>query len=108
MSGVVPAGPQARLPDGEIAAIKAAVAQVFGPEARVRLFGSRTRLDRVGGDEDLLVHVPAGMEDLRLELRLACLLDEATEGRQVDIVLLADDRAPTEFEQIALRDGVLL
>lgn len=97
-----------RLPAEEIAAIKQAVADVFGPLARVRLFGSRLDPARVGGDVDLLVHVPPGLETFALECRLARLLDAVAEGRKFDLVLLADDRTPNAFEAQAVREGVLL
>ena len=47
--------PPVRLRPEEIAAVKRIVAEHFGPDAEVRVFGSRARLERAGGDLDLHV-----------------------------------------------------
>ena len=44
-----------RLTDVQIAAIREATAEVFGPEAQVWLFGSRVEDSKRGGDIDLLI-----------------------------------------------------
>src|SRR5512144_3002065 len=53
-----------RLDPSEITAITATAAQVFGPSATVRLFGSRVDDRRRGGDIDLYIEVDIGMSDL--------------------------------------------
>jgi predicted nucleotidyltransferase len=47
-----------RLSDLDRRAILQATAEVAGPQARVLLFGSRTRDDLRGGDIDLLIEIP--------------------------------------------------
>ena len=57
--------PPVRLRPEEIAAVKRIVAEHFGPDAEVRVFGSRARLDQRGGDLDLHVRGAGGHAALR-------------------------------------------
>ena len=98
-----------RLSAEEIAAIKRLVAEIYGPEAVVRLFGSQLDDRRKGGDVDLLVEVPpSAPRDLWPELRLHRFLEEALGGRKVDLIVhhRGDREAP--FVRIAKREGVVL
>lgn len=96
-----------RLSPEEVAAIKAAAAEAFGPDAVVRLFGSRVRDDLKGGDIDL--HVEWDGDD---EWQARSLFEDAfhrrIEPRRVDLVFTRRGRAPKPIEEIALRDGVAL
>jgi predicted nucleotidyltransferase len=59
-----------RLRPDETEVIRAAVRDVFGPRATVRLFGSRVRDDLRGGDVDLFVEVDRGQATIAAEQRL--------------------------------------
>ena len=60
-----------RLTQDEQCAIKRIVAEVFGDDAEVRLFGSRVDDEKRGGDVDLYV-VPVQCDDLFMK-RVTCL-----------------------------------
>ena len=97
-----------RLDAQEIAAIKAATRLTFGPDAVVRLFGSRAFDDRRGGDIDL--HVEHGrdidiwsLKDDFLE-RLFARIDR----QRVDLIATRRGALPTPIEAIAYRDGIVL
>ena len=97
-----------RLTPHEIAAIKAATVHAFGPDATVRLFGSRVDDERRGGDIDLLFEVEAKAATTRNESRfLDCLFARIDEQR-VDMLIAIRGSEPTPFERIAFRDGVVL
>ena len=97
-----------RLLPHEVVAIRDAVRDVFGPTARIRLFGSRTRDDLKGGDVDLFVEVEPGQASIANEQRLRDRIAPAVEDLRTDVIL-HDRGAPlTPIERIALRDGVLL
>lgn len=97
-----------RLTSREIDAIRAAVHEVFGPSATVRLFGSRVRDDLQGGDVDLLVEVERGRATIAQEQRLRDRIAPALEDLRIDILLRERDAPLTPIERIALRDGVPL
>ena len=97
-----------RLNAHEVEAIRAAVREVFGPAATVRLFGSRVRDEVRGGDVDLLVEVEPGQVSIANEQRLRDKIAPAVQDLRTDIVLHARGTALTPIERIALRDGVLL
>ena len=97
-----------RLTPHEVAAIKAAARLTFGPDAVVRLFGSRVDDRLRGGDIDLHVETPVpvdvwAVKDAFLD-RLFARIDE----QRVDLLLTARGAEPTLFERIAYRDGVVL
>jgi len=97
-----------RLTAQEIAAIKRIVAAHFGADAQVRVFGSRTRPEVLGGDLDLHVLVPGARPSLRVEGQAVWDLEDALDGLPVDLVVTSGDDAATPFERQALRDGVRL
>jgi predicted nucleotidyltransferase len=97
-----------RLLAHEVEAIRAAVREVFGPAARVRLFGSRARDDLTGGDIDLFVEVEAGQASIANEQRLRDRIAPAVEDLRTDIILHERGTPFTPLERIALRDGVPL
>ena len=97
-----------RLNPDEIAAIRAAIAEVFGPTATVRLFGSRVDDSKTGGDIDLLVEVPPGRTGWSDESALLLALEDRLGERKVDLLLLAPGQPLAPIHRIAFRDGVVL
>lgn len=97
-----------RLLPHEVEAIRASVREVFGPTARIRLFGSRARDDLKGGDIDLFVEVEPGQASIANEQRLRDRIAPAVEDLRTDVILHERGAAFTPLERIALRDGVPL
>ena len=107
MAGAPPL-PPVRLRPEEIAAVKRIVAEHFGPDAEVRVFGSRARLDQRGGDLDLHVRVPGGTPPFGAEVRVANVLEKAMDDRHVDLILLGTEDPPRRIDEVAMATGVLL
>jgi predicted nucleotidyltransferase len=97
-----------RLLPHEVEAIRAAVREVFGPTARTRLFGSRTRDDLRGGDIDLFVEVEPGQASIANEQRLRDRIAPAVDDLRTDVLLHERGGVLTALGRIALRDGVPL
>jgi len=98
-----------RLSERDARRIHRAVTEIFGAQARVWLFGSRTDDAARGGDIDLLVESAISADDrlektLQLEARLLRELGE----RRVD-VLVRDPEMPLQpIHEKALEHGVPL
>ena len=97
-----------RLEPHEVAAIKAATRLTFGPDAVVRLFGSRANDWRRGGDIDLHVETPAEVDFSRLKDDFLEALFARIDRQRVDVIATARGQAPEPIERIAYRDGVIL
>ena len=100
--------PPVRLRPEEIAAVKRIVAEHFGPEAEVRVFGSRARLDARGGDLDLHVRVPGKAPGWKVEARAVDDIERALDDRHTDLLVLGSDEPPQRIDEVALATGVLL
>ncbi len=98
-----------RLRPAEIATIKRLVAQVYGPQARVWLFGSQLDDRAQGGDIDLLVELPASADRaIWPELRLHEALERALGARKVDLLVHHEGDPEGPFVRIAKKQGVRL
>lgn len=97
-----------RLEPREIEAIKTAAREAFGPNAVVRLFGSRVHDHLLGGDIDLLIETEAERVGERQEDAFFDGLFRRIEERRVDLLVKPTGKPPTPIEEIALRDGILL
>jgi len=98
-----------RLSDHDRQGVRQITTELGGPQARVLLFGSRTRDDLRGGDTDLLVEMPA-ITPVRWALgnRLGARLQRAIGLRKIDI-LVADPATPASpVLAAARRDGIAL
>ena len=99
-----------RLSDRERHIIRTAAAEVFGPEARVLLFGSRVDDARRGGDIDLLILLGVNSDMMTLvekRVRYLVMLEKVIGERKIDLItaLPGDDRA---IVAIAVATGVEL
>ena len=97
-----------RLTPEEVAAIKAAAAEVFGPHAVVRLFGSRVHDHLRGGDTDLHFEVRDGQHDYRHEGDFKWELFRRLAPRQVDCVFHVEGRPFRVIDRIAHAEGIVL
>lgn len=98
-----------RLTPQQSAAIRRVVRDTAGPDARVRLFGSRLDDGARGGDVDLLVELDEPVDGpALLSARLATRVSREMHGRRVDVVPLAPNLQRQPIHDIALREGVLL
>lgn len=98
-----------RLTDAQRRAIVEETARLLGPDARVRLFGSRVDDSARGGDIDLLVETPAPVAQPALTAaRLAVKIERGLDGRHVDIVLVTPESPALPIHDIARRHGMAL
>lgn len=97
-----------RLTAAEVAGIKRGVAEVFGPDAVVRLFGSRVDDSARGGDIDLLVEAAPDACPPGGDLTLVGLLRRYIGDRRIDVVVHKTDRPPRPIVGIARETGVVL
>jgi predicted nucleotidyltransferase len=95
-----------RLNESQIQSIRDTVQAVAGPDAQVRVFGSRLRDDVPGGDLDLLVELPEAVSHPAvLAARLAARISRSLDGRRVDVLLLAPNLRRLPIHNVALREG---
>ena len=95
-----------RLTETERKAIDEAVLQAFGPEAKVRLFGSRLDDGRKGGDIDLLVECPRPIENAGLAAaRMAAKIQIRLGQRKVDVLYTWPGLAQSPAHRTALAEG---
>ena len=93
-----------RLKQTDREAIVETVHEVFGPEARTFLFGSRTDDRKFGGDIDLLVEVEAQSRDwIEATIRAAALIKLRIGDRKLDLVVT--DRSPLREAQLIIRNA---
>lgn len=89
--------------------IKESVQDVFGPNARVRLFGSRTNDEARGGDIDLLVECSEPVKDsLRKSLTLTARLQSRLGDQRIDVIVADPQTRPQSVHDVARRTGVPL
>ncbi len=97
-----------RLGAQEVAAIKTAAKQVFGPDAVVRLFGSRVDDDRRGGDIDLHIETAQPVDIWQVKDDFLERLFERIDEQRVDVIVTTRGKPPRPIEAIAYRDGIIL
>jgi predicted nucleotidyltransferase len=79
-----------RLNNKEIAAIKEVTRGVFGDNAMISLFGSRTDNDKKGGDIDLLIqcNCQISREELyRLKIKFLVQLKKIIGDQKIDVLI---------------------
>ncbi|WP_375398492.1 nucleotidyltransferase domain-containing protein [uncultured Sphingomonas sp.] len=96
-----------RLKARDIEAIKKAARDVFGENASVRLFGSRTRDDLRGGDIDLLIEADASeRSEWRRIGDFRDALFRHIDEQKVDVVLVERGKPPSSFAQMVAPSSV--
>ena len=89
--------------------IKQSVLEIFGPEATVRLFGSRTDDAARGGDVDLLVECGEPVHDpLKKSLALNARLQLRLGEQQFDILVADPLTQSRAVHEVARRTGIVL
>jgi len=92
-----------RLTAQEVSGIRSAILKE-DPQARIFLFGSRTREDRRGGDVDILCL--SGVTDRTVRRRMRVGLLKALGDQKIDLVLAPDDQSP--FVRLILPEAIAL
>mgnify|MGYP001560177528 CR=1 FL=1 len=89
--------------------IKENVLDVFGPNATVRVFGSRTNDEARGGDIDLLVECGEPVRDrLRKTLTLTARLQSRLGDQRIDVIVADPQTKPQAVHEVARMTGVPL
>ena len=89
--------------------IKESVLDVFGPNAMVRVFGSRTNDEARGGDIDLLVECSEPVKDrVRKTLALTARLQTRLGDQRIDVIVADPQTKPQSVHEIARKTGVSL
>lgn len=98
-----------RLSNEHRGAIVSIIKDICGPDARVRLFGSRVDDEKRGGDVDLLVELPYEPDDIyALQRELGVKLLRGLDTRPADVLVVGPKTRRLPVHEAALRDGVLL
>lgn len=93
----------------EAAAIRRVTTEVAGLQARVSLFGSRTRGDLRGGDIDLLIELPEPTADkLSVSLRAGARLQLALGDRKIDVLVTDPQTADSALLRAARTEDIVL
>lgn len=100
-----------RLTPHQITVLKEVGLEVFGPQARLHLFGSRTDDTQKGGDIDLYVtgvhDTVAGM--LEGKIRFLVRAKQQLGERRIDLVFApADGKTQEPIQRIASETGIAL
>ncbi len=89
--------------------IKASTQEIFGPNATVRVFGSRTIDEARGGDIDLLVECTEPVADrLRKTLALTASLQRRLGDQQIDVIVADPQTKQGPVHEVARSTGVML
>lgn len=97
-----------RMRPQEIAEIKAAAVEIFGPDVVVRLFGSRVDDNARGGDIDLHLEVAPELDLVGKEIQFRAEIWKRLDEEQIDVVVMARGRPVRWIDAAALRNGVVL
>lgn len=98
-----------RLTEQTKATIRTTVHEVFGPQAKARLFGSRLDDSQRGGDIDLLVELPdVDPDKRRRSLTLAAHLQMRLGDQPIDILVIDPETPLQAIHEVALKNGVAL
>ncbi|MBI5937521.1 MAG: nucleotidyltransferase domain-containing protein [Betaproteobacteria bacterium] len=83
--------------------------ELFGPDAQVRLFGSRVDDGAHGGDIDLLIESPTKLANRAASAcRMASLLQMRLGEQRFDVLVVDPDTAESPIHEVARDMGVAL
>lgn len=98
-----------RLSTQQIQVIKQTTREIFGPEAKVSLFGSRLNDQLRGGDIDLLVALPSPCHNATEKaLRLTARLQLRLGDQPFDVLIVDPQSHRTPVHEHALASGQAL
>ena len=98
-----------RLTADQAHAIVAATHDLAGPDACVRLFGSRLHDGRRGGDIDLLVECPGPVaRPVWLAAQITARLQRTLGDRKIDVVVIDPDTQLEPVHLVAQAEGQVL
>jgi len=98
-----------RLSQRNLRIIRDTVAEIFGPDAQVLLFGSRLDDQARGGDIDLLIKLShPDPESRRKELTLVARLQRRLGDQPIDVLLIEPGEQLNSIQTIALEQGIHL
>jgi len=96
-----------RLSDEEIEIIKKVASEVFGGDAKVYIFGSRTDLTKKGGDIDIFIETQKDVF-LNQEIDFLAKLEIKGVERSVDVLIKAKNTDDKPIFEEAKRTGILI
>lgn len=103
------AKPNVRLSAREIEIIRATVNCLLGDGARIRIFGSRAKVDEKGGDIDLLIETEQKLAD---RVSTACWLTSQLQmqlgDQKIDAIIVDPETPEQPIHEIARQTGVML
>ncbi len=98
-----------RLTTHQARTIRDSARELFGPEARVRLFGSRLDDGARGGDIDLLLELPAAPDNPpAAAARFAARLQRRLGDRRIDVLVKAPGLPREAVHALAEAEGIVL
>jgi hypothetical protein len=99
-----------RLKQNEIEAIKVVTESVFGENAIIKLYGSRTNDSLRGGDIDLMIHCNreiSASERYRLKIKFLVQLKKIIGDQKIDVLIDSGQRKD-RFLQTVTKEAILL
>ena len=98
-----------RLSPDQVHAIVATTREFAGPDARVRLFGSRTNDQLRGGDIDLLVECARPVaRPVWLAAQITARLQRSLGERKIDVLVVDPTTELETVHRVARAEGLLL
>ncbi len=98
-----------RLAPEESQAINEVFAEIVKTPARLWLFGSRTDLQKRGGDIDLFLELHASVSNVAALVRkIRVALYDRIGERKIDVIIKTPTTPPSVLHEIAKQEGVLL
>jgi len=97
-----------RLSDYEIKIIKETAKKYFGENCKVLTFGSRTKLEKRGGDIDIFIETNLPISDIaRNRVKFLAELDFKIGEQKIDLVVFNPKLMEKELiHEIALSEGI--